>query len=89
MAAPKTVLLQKKELRDWWLSVVKKNEFLEVMAFVMAELAHGHSVDQSQLAGARLLQDVMLTIADFETNLMELPGPGLQHDLTVRKEPSK
>lgn len=85
MAAPKTILLQKKELRDWWLSVVKKNEFLEVMAFVMAELVHSRQVDQSQLIGARLLQEVMLTIADIEADIMELPGPGLRHDLTVKK----
>lgn len=89
MAAPKTVLLGKKELRDWWLSVVKKNEFMEVMALVTAEMVHSHKVSMEEVLGAKLLQETMMTIADVDTPLAEMPGPGIEHDLRAIKEADK
>jgi len=85
MASPKDIFLTKEDLRNWWLSVNKKNDFLEVLAFAKSEMFCSSYVTADQIKGALALEQALLTIADTEPTAAEFPGPGLHHDLVVRK----
>lgn len=76
----KETFLRRKELREQLAAVTHADWFKEAMVFIRAEMMSS-KVSTEELEGARKFEEVLMTIADFDTDNPAGPSTGLDHHL--------
>jgi len=72
-----------KDLARWWSAACHDDRFSKVLLYVRSEFLDSgtDATSPEGIRGARMFENILLTIADNEETTMRLPGPGLNHDL--------